>query len=137
MREFIRHPTTIPVEYNILGLATNTLEHDQMNNISEGGLCFQTERNIDLTSRVRIKISITKPIFEAIGVVAWCQSVDGHYDIGIQFTDTQTEFKIRMVEQICHIEEYREHVQKKEGRKLSGEEAAREWIEKYAGDFPR
>ena len=41
-----------------------------------------------------------------------------------------------MVEQICHIEQYRREVLKKEGRRLSSEEAASEWIVKYASDFP-
>ncbi len=42
-----------------------------------------------------------------------------------------------MIEQVCYIEQYRKEVLKKEGRKLSGEEAAMEWVEKYAKDSPR
>jgi hypothetical protein len=42
-----------------------------------------------------------------------------------------------MVEQVCHIEQYKADVLKKEGRELTGEEAAKEWILKYAKDFPR
>ena len=45
-------------------------------------------------------------------------------------------FRARMVEQVCHIEQYKHQVLKKEGRKLSGEEAALEWIQKYAPQFP-
>ena len=41
-----------------------------------------------------------------------------------------------MVEQICHIEQYKQDVFEKDGRRLSGEQAALEWIEKYATDFP-
>ena len=108
-----------------------------MSNVSEGGLCFQADRDIDLTSQVRIKIPFTEPVFEAVGEVAWCQRVNSHYEIGVKFIDEQTEFKLRMVEQICHIEEYRKNMLEKEGKELSGEEAAMEWIAKYAGDFPR
>ncbi len=137
MRQYIRHPTTIPVEYNILGVTTNKINQDQMSNVSEGGLCFQADRDIDLTSQVRIKIPFTEPVFEAVGEVAWCQRVNSHYEIGVKFIDEQTEFKLRMVEQICHIEEYRKNILEKEGKDLTGEEAAMEWIAKYAGDFPR
>ena len=41
-----------------------------------------------------------------------------------------------MVEQICHIEHYRIKVKENDGRDLNIEEAAQEWIEKYARDFP-
>jgi hypothetical protein len=41
-----------------------------------------------------------------------------------------------MIEQICHIEHYRQEVLRVEGRKLSSKEAASEWISKYARDFP-
>jgi len=137
MRKFIRHPTTIPFEYSILELTTNKINHEQLNNVSQGGLCFQSNSDINLASRLEIKIPLTKPIFEAICEVAWCHRVNGHFDVGVKFTDVQTWFKLRMVEQICHIEEYRKNLLEKEGRDLSGEEAAKEWIAKYAGDFPR
>jgi len=40
-----------------------------------------------------------------------------------------------MIEQLCHIERYRWKVQKEEGRLLTSEEAAVEWISRYAGVF--
>jgi hypothetical protein len=41
-----------------------------------------------------------------------------------------------MVEQICYIEHYRKEVRATQGRVLTAEEAAREWIERNAGRFP-
>ena len=41
-----------------------------------------------------------------------------------------------MIEQICHIEHYRHEIEQVEGRKLNSEEAAREWIQRYASEFP-
>ncbi len=43
---------------------------------------------------------------------------------------------MRMVEQVCHIERYRADVLEREGRALTGEQAAEEWIKRYAEDFP-
>jgi len=37
---------------------------------------------------------------------------------------------------VCHIEDYRQSVSRIEGRQLSAEEAATEWIDRYARDFP-
>jgi len=58
------------------------------------------------------------------------------FEIGIQFLDENDSFRVRMVEQICHIEQYKQEVFDKDGRQLSGEQAAVEWIQKYATDFP-
>jgi hypothetical protein len=43
-----------------------------------------------------------------------------------------------MVEQICFIEHYKNEVLETEGRALTSEQAAAEWIEKYgaAGSHP-
>jgi hypothetical protein len=41
-----------------------------------------------------------------------------------------------MVEQVCSIERYRRLMESEEGRVLTRDEAAQEWIAKYAGRFP-
>jgi hypothetical protein len=54
----------------------------------------------------------------------------------VTFLDAEVAFLARMVEQVCHIEDYRQSVSRIEGRQLSAEEAATEWIDRYARDFP-
>lgn len=136
MRHFIRHPTDIPIEYNMLD-GSAVFGTDNLKDIGQGGLCFQAEHSLDPRLTIRIKIPITKPVFEVEAVVVWCHSVDGHYDVGIRFRDPETHFNVRMIEQICYIEQYKKQILKKESRRLSNEEAAKEWIEKYARDFPK
>jgi hypothetical protein len=70
------------------------------------------------------------------GRVCWCQEKNGHFVLGVKFLDTEDAFRVRMVEQICHIEHYKREVFEKEGRVLSGEQAAMEWIPKYGSVFP-
>jgi hypothetical protein len=53
----------------------------------------------------------------------------------VEFIESKDAFRIRMVEQICHIEHYKNEIREKEGRLLNGREAALEWINKYAGSF--
>jgi len=66
----------------------------------------------------------------------WCKEEPTCFEIGVQFDTPTTEFAMRMVEQVCYIEQYRRDVLHYEHRELAPEEAAREWIEKYATDFP-
>jgi hypothetical protein len=67
--------------------------------------------------------------------VAWCQADVGAWQVGIEFLDQDDLFRLRMVEQICHIEQYRTTTASL-GRTLSSHEAAIEWIEQYAEAFP-
>lgn len=77
------------------------------------------------------------PRFEASARVCWCRRQrDGCYLVGLQFGDREELHQLRMLEQICHIEQYREQVRRREGRILDNASAAREWIERHAADFP-
>ncbi len=134
MRQFIRHPTDIPIEYDIGDVAVNVKEY--LNNISHGGLSFQSKICFNLGSVITIRIPVHEPVFTAKGIVVWCRKNNGNYDVGIEFEEGKTEYGVRMVEQICYIEHYKKEVLENEGRKLTGTEAAAEWIKKYAKDFP-
>ena len=134
MRQYIRHPFEIPIKYKTDELGM--IHRDDMRNISEGGLCFHSDIPIDQGSIITIIIDVQEPGFEAQGVVMWCKEDLDHWEIGVQFDNTTTEFSMRMVEQICYIEQYRKDIARFESRDLSSEEAAIEWIDKFAKNFP-
>ena len=77
------------------------------------------------------------PMFTTLGRVVWCKANDKGYQLGVAFLDQDDAFRTRMVEQICHIENYRNNASAVEGRQLSVEEAAAEWIDRYAAHFPQ
>lgn len=134
MRQFIRHPSDIPIECRVTHLGP--CQRNRLKDISTGGLCFQTQDALQRGCVIRIMIPVQEPPFEATGTIVWCRRTSGHYDVGVKFADANTEFSVRMVEQICHIQRYQKEVLEKQGRQLSDAEAALEWVEKYAKDFP-
>lgn len=134
MREYIRHPSDIPIKYHIQGFEAGYT--DSLKNISAGGLSFRSSVKIKENTPIIINIPVIKPGFRVRGVVVWCHPDDNVYDIGVRFLDKETEFRVRMIEQICYIEHYRKEVLLNEGRRITSEQAALEWIEKYAQDFP-
>ena len=87
------------------------------------------------TPEIVINIPLVKPCYEGHGVVVWCRQEDDHYELGIRFEEAEEAFKSRMVSQVCQIEHYKKQILEKEGRKLNGEQAAMEWISKFAADF--
>lgn len=134
MRKYIRHPSDVPIIYDLVDVVADHKEY--LKNISIGGLCFRSNRYIEKDAIVAIKIPLVHPVFRGKGMVSWCREENGDYEIGVQFLDEDTGFRARMVEQVCYIEQYKREVFQKEGRELNGEDAAVEWIRKYARDFP-
>lgn len=133
-REYIRHPSDIPIsvstEKNPSQLSL------ELNNVSSGGLAFNSPKPLPVGSVVQIKIRAVKPVFKVKAVVVWCEPKADHYEAGVEFVGDDDAYRVRMVEQVCHIEHYKRHIKATEGRKLSGEKAAAEWIQKYASSFP-
>jgi hypothetical protein len=105
-------------------------------NLSLGGLAFRCDREFAQGDIVEIRIPFVNPPFEVKARVAWCAAHDGRIETGVEFLNQDDAFLVRMVEQVCSIENYKKEVLETEGRKLSPEEAAMEWIGKYAAGFP-
>lgn len=133
-RRFIRHTADVPIEVRSVP-GTSAVAQTGVN-ISEGGLAFHSDACLDAEQTIEVRIPEVDPPFEAHARVVWCRPEDGRYLVGVQFLDATDAFKARMVEQVCTIEKYREEVRETEGRELSSQDAAAEWITKYAGRFP-
>lgn len=105
-------------------------------NVSFGGLAFLSSTCPDIGEVLRLRIPTVEPPFEAQARVAWCRPEAKKFLVGVEFLDSRAAFRSRMVQQVCSIENYRREVQQREGRALTTQEAASEWIAKYAGRFP-
>lgn len=134
MRNYIRHPSDIPIDFQPEELAEAHSDH--LKNISQGGLAFHSSTALPPGTIIRVKIPLVLPVFQAVGRVTWCHSIDDYFEIGIAFLDCDDVFRARMVEQICHIEHYRQQVREQDGRELTSEQAAEEWIHYFAPSFP-
>lgn len=134
MRHFIRHPADIPIEISAGDPSIRGSHHTQ--NLGLGGLAFYCEHEVDPGSVIALSIPVVRPVFSTSARVVWCRAGQRGYELGVEFLDPEDAFRARMVEQVCHIEEYRQAVLRDEGRLITSEEAAMEWIEKHAAQFP-
>lgn len=145
MRQFIRHPSDIPIQF-VLGdnglsdaspsTGSSVKKRERLKDVSRGGLCFSADCPVRRGTPIHIEIPIQQPPYRAQGMVAWCRPEGDHYAVGVQFSEPSTRYSVRMVEQVCHIEHYRAMVRENEGRELSSQQAAEEWVDKYAAEFP-
>ncbi len=133
-REFIRHPTDIPIEVSLSSDQGSV--QPRLSNISEGGLAFIQNQRFPPGVILQVRIPFIEPPLTVNAQVVWCHDHESQYEIGVRFLEWSDAYKVRMVEQVCHIEQYKRHVERTEGRRLTGEEAASEWIEKFASEFP-
>lgn len=131
-RRFIRHPVDVPIQ--IQAQSDSVLDHISMADIGEGGIAFCSNVLFQNGSVLSVKISHVQPPFEALCVVCWQREKDNAFEVGVRFLDEDNQFRARMVQQVCHIEDYRRKAIE-EGRPLSSEEAAVEWIGKFAENF--
>lgn len=132
MRRFIRHPSDIPIEV-LRGQHANAAP--SLRDVSHGGLCFRIPEAVPVGDLITVRIALTRPAFEVEARVIWCLSDGSAWQVGVEFVDPDDQFRTRMVEQICHIEQYRRE-QQQAGRRLTAHEAALEWIKKFAHAFP-
>lgn len=133
MRKYIRHPSDIPIEFQLQDIK---LERSRLSNVSMGGVAFRSDERVEIGRLIEVSIPAVTPEFKANARVAWCLNRHKYFEIGVQFVDPDDAFRARMVEQVCHIEQYKKDVKDKQGRSLTGEQAAMEWIGKYASEFP-
>lgn len=132
MRSYIRHPTSIPIH---VSAGAESQSQVMVSNLSNGGLCFVTNIAVKVGTVVDLLIPCVKPDYHGEGIIVWrrSQSPD-EFEVGVRFANDDEYFRVRMVEQVCQIEEYRQQLADT-GRALTTEEAALEWINRFAADF--
>ena len=111
-------------------------EDTTLTNVSLGGLSFISKQPLKVGQNASVCIPMLQQDNYLGGTVVWCEKSNAGYEIGIEFEGSKDVFRLRMIEQICHIEHYRKEVKLVEGRELSSEQAAKEWITRYADGFP-
>ena len=133
MRGHHRHLSEMPIQLSLQ--PKNQAAQERLVNISSGGLAFSTQTQIQPGANIRINIPLGDYLFGVDGSVVWCHRTNHRFEVGVCFNDPQSEHRTQMIEQLCHIERYRWKVEDEEGRQLTSEEAASEWISRYADAF--
>lgn len=134
MRRYPRHAVDMPIRlYPVAGQPQL-----QLRNYSFGGLRCVSPCLLPVGTLVEIEIpDIHPPTYYGQGMVMWCKAEGELFELGVRFLSAQEQFESCMAEQIHHIDVYRRRVCELEGRELSVEQAAGEWISEYAQRFPR
>ena len=143
-RKFIRHPLTFPLRYNILSNAKSVLSGKKEAksttiNISIGGLLFSSRQALDKGVLIDLKMPFGDKVFKVKARVVYCaKSLDTKlYNVGVSFHRVHDAFKVKLIEQLYLISEYRDLRSVQLGREVTLEEASKDWIRRYSERFRR
>jgi hypothetical protein len=136
-RQFLRHPLDVPLRCTIKS-ATDE-DNAGLRNISDGGAAFFSQKKYRKGQSVELSFPVFKSTPVIRGKVIWTMTdkdSPGQFVNGLKYADGRDRKVLRLVEQICHIMSYRVMQEHLTGKVMSADEAAREWISKYADSFP-
>jgi len=141
-RKFIRHPLPFPLKFRIMGknqVAVGKEGKSKTINISLGGLLFSSSTPVVKGSLISLKLPFEEKVFKVLAKVVHCdRSLDTNlFNIGVNFSRLQDAFKVKLIEQLYLISEYRDLRSIQLGREVTLEEASKEWIKRYSERFRR
>lgn len=136
-RKFIRHLLVSPLEYQVAeGLE---YEASQTLDVSEGGLLFTARQKVEPGTVINIQIPLYEKTFRIKAKVIHVtqDKESGLFKVGVSFCTYSDAFKVKLIEQIYLIEEYRVLRSLQLGREISLKEASEEWIKRYSERFKK
>jgi c-di-GMP-binding flagellar brake protein YcgR len=136
-RRFIRHLLVSPLEFQIED--EKDFEKTQTVNISEGGLMFVSPHNVDAGKLITLQMPLYNKLFKITAKVMHTEKNEetGLYSIGVAFINYTDAFKVKLIEQIYLIEEYRVLRSLQLGKEMTLQEASKEWIKRYSERFEK
>jgi len=134
-RQFYRHPLKVPIQYQAASLSRGSQTSSV--DLSQGGLSFLADRFFAKGTVINLTIPVGEELFKLQGHVAYCnrEAAMDRYRTGVAFMNAVDAFQAKLAEQMHRIREYRAKRSRELHEELSEEQAADEWIQKYARHF--
>lgn len=141
-RRFIRHPLCFPLTYKVLDkqpLQDNGEGKSTTINISMGGILFAAKKPVKTGSTIMLKMPFQNKVFNVRAKVVHCDMnrETNLYNIGAAFHRFNAAYKVKLIEQMYLISEFRDLKSVQLGKDISLERASREWIKRYSARFKR
>ena len=137
-RHFIRHPVCYPLEFE--HVSKKIRERTKTLNVSEGGLLFLSKYPLKKNEIIILKMPLQEKVFRIRAKVMHTTKDSentGLFNVGVSFYRYSDAFKVKLVEQLYLIDEYRMLRSLQLGHELSMQKASEEWIKRYSKRFAR
>ena len=97
-------------------------------NVSLGGIACYSDEPVATGDRVAVEMLVGGQQLLLQGIVVWCRAGGGRFELGVRFDEGPADTRERMCRDLAEIEQYRHEVLLLEGRQLSSDAAALEWM---------
>ncbi len=137
IRKHGRHITGVPIEVSSAQVPVDVddCEDATITNISLGGLSFTANARLDIANPIEVHFPVLREDRVLGARVVWCEKMPRGYEVGLEFDHPEEIDRLKLVEHICHIENYRKEIESREGRKINSEQAALEWVSRFGGNI--
>ena len=141
-RRYIRHAMSFPLTYRIRKTKSRVSHkegHSRTINIGRAGLLFPAKHSAKKGAIIRITMPFQDKAFKVNAKVIHCSqdSKTKFYNIGVSFQNPSDAFRVRLIEQMYLISEFRDLRIAQLKRDVTLQEASEEWIKKYSRSFER
>ena len=137
-RRFIRHPICYPLEFE--HAPKKIKERTKTLNVSEGGLLFLSKHSLKRGDLIILKMPLQNKVFKVKAKVMHAskdEATRNLFNIGVSFYRYSDAFKVKLIEQLYLIDEYRTLRTLQLGHEVTMQEASEEWIKRYSKRFAR
>ncbi|MDP3790604.1 MAG: PilZ domain-containing protein [Candidatus Omnitrophota bacterium] len=137
-RHFIRHPICYPLEFE--HAPKKISEKTKTLNVSEGGLMFLSKYALKRGELIILKMPMQNKMFKVKGKVMHItkdRDNPSFFNVGVSFYRYSDAFKVKLIEQLYLIDEYRILRSLQLGYEISMHKASEEWVKRYSKRFAR
>jgi c-di-GMP-binding flagellar brake protein YcgR len=136
-RRYIRHLLVNPLEFQITGVGE--AERTKTVDVSEGGLLFMSKTEVAPGTEIKLSMPLYDKVFKINARVVHSTKdlSSGLFSTGVMFVNYADAFKVKLIEQIYLIEEYRVLRSLQIGKDMTIQEASKEWINRYSERFQK
>jgi c-di-GMP-binding flagellar brake protein YcgR len=134
-RYYSRHPIRVPMSLHLI--ANQTDVRSESVDLSLGGLSFLWRDRLSKGNFLDISIPVKEKLFAIKAKVVYSKEdrKTGRFKTGVLFCDVPSACRARLAEEALEILEYRKQMSSELGRDISEEEAAEQWVQKFASSF--
>ncbi len=140
-RRYLRHSMCFPLSFSVVknNFRRVSCRRGDTKNVGRGGFLFSARKEVKKGTLIKINIPFQSKLFKVKAQVVHCCKNDDVqlWDIGVKFIHPKESFKVKLIEQMYLISEYRDLLAIELGREVSLQEASLEWIKKYSERFSR
>ena len=131
---FIHHPNDFPIKCRrVLNCRRGEHTPTERGNL---GLCFESLRPIESGNIVELSVRLRGESQRFCGRVVLVRGISCGYEIGVWMASMADAARLRIVEQICHIECYLREKRERERQTITRENATQKWISRFTDTFP-